>query len=52
MALKPGLLQGDGARLAGAVTVADIGLPAGRPSVAVIEDEDVAALVPHPGPAG
>ena len=34
VALKPGLLQGDGARLAGRVSVVDIGLPAGpaRPS--------------------
>ena len=47
VALKPGLLQGEGARLAGAVTVADIGLPTGRPSVAVVGDEDVVALVPN-----
>ena len=46
VALKPGLLQGDGARLAGTVTVADIGLPAGSPSVHAIVDDDVAALVP------
>jgi NAD(P)H-hydrate epimerase len=46
VALKPGLLQGDGAGLAGRVSVADIGLPPGNPSVAVIEDADVAALFP------
>ena len=46
VALKPGLLQGDGARLAGMVTVADIGLPVGTPSITVVEDDDVAALVP------
>ncbi len=46
VALKPGLLQGDGARLAGAVSVADIGLPTGHPSIAVVEDGDVASLVP------
>ena len=46
VALKPGLLQGDGARLAGAVSVADIGLPTGHPSIAVVEDSDVASLVP------
>ena len=32
VALKPGLLQGDGARLAGRVSVADIGLPTGSPT--------------------
>jgi NAD(P)H-hydrate epimerase len=46
VARKPGLLQGDGVRLAGTVTVADIGLPAGNPSVTVVEDDDVMALVP------
>lgn len=46
VALKPGLLQGDGERLAGTVTVVDIGLPAGGASIAVIEDVDVSALVP------
>ncbi len=46
VARKPGLLQGDGVRLAGTVTVADIGLPTGRPPICVIEDHDVAALVP------
>jgi NAD(P)H-hydrate epimerase len=46
VALKPGLLQGDGVRLAGAVTVADIGLPTGRPAIAVMDDDDVADLIP------
>ncbi len=46
VALKPGLLQGDGVLLAGSVTVADIGLPAGSPTCLVMEDDDVAALVP------
>ncbi len=46
VARKPGLLQGDGVRLAGTVTVADIGLPAGRPPIAVVEDHDVAVVVP------
>jgi NAD(P)H-hydrate epimerase len=46
VALKPGLLQGDGVRLAGAVTVVDIGLPTGRPAIAVMDDDDVATLVP------
>jgi hydroxyethylthiazole kinase-like uncharacterized protein yjeF len=55
VALKPGLLQGDGVRLAGTVTVADIGLPvgspgpdghAGEPSILAVEDDDVARLVP------
>jgi len=47
VALKPGLLQGDGVRFAGRVTVADIGLPAGTPRAALVEDRDVAALVPE-----
>ena len=49
VALKPGLLQGDGADLAGTVSVADIGLPTGDPAVGVIEDADVAELVPARG---
>jgi NAD(P)H-hydrate epimerase len=46
VALKPGLLQGDGIRHAGRVVVADIGLPTGRPLVHVVEDDDVASLLP------
>ncbi|HWE71021.1 MAG TPA: NAD(P)H-hydrate dehydratase [Acidimicrobiales bacterium] len=45
-ALKPGLLQGDGVELAGRVTVADIGLRVGDPGLRLMEDADVAALVP------
>jgi len=45
-ALKPGLLQGDGALLAGRVQVADIGLDAGRAGLWVIEDADVSRLLP------
>jgi ADP-dependent NAD(P)H-hydrate dehydratase / NAD(P)H-hydrate epimerase len=46
VALKPGLVQGDGARLAGEVSVADIGLPPGRPAISVVDDGDVTALLP------
>ena len=46
-AWKPGLLQGDGAELCGAVRVADIGLDVGEPAVRLVEDADVAALVPR-----
>jgi hydroxyethylthiazole kinase-like uncharacterized protein yjeF len=46
VALKPGLLQGEGARLAGEVSVVDIGLPAGDPPISVMEDADIVALVP------
>lgn len=46
VALKPGLVQGEGRRLAGAVTVADIGLPTGEPTIEVVEDRDVSALFP------
>ncbi len=46
VAYKPGLLQGDGARLAGRVTVADIGLATGDPAVWLVEDADVTSLVP------
>jgi ADP-dependent NAD(P)H-hydrate dehydratase / NAD(P)H-hydrate epimerase len=46
VALKPGLVQGDGARLSGAVTVADIGLPPGPAAIGVMDDGDVEALFP------
>ena len=46
VALKPGLLQGDGARLAGRVSVADIGLPTGSPDISVMEDGDVGDPAP------
>ena len=47
VALKPGLVQGDGAALAGEVRVVDIGLPIDGYDVAVVDDGDIAALVPH-----
>jgi hydroxyethylthiazole kinase-like uncharacterized protein yjeF len=46
-ALKPGLLQGDGPRYAGAVEVADIGLGELATRIALVEDGDVARLVPR-----
>lgn len=46
-ALKPGLLQGDGVELAGRVTVADIGLAVEQCRVHLLEDGDVADLVPR-----
>jgi NAD(P)H-hydrate epimerase len=52
VALKPGLLQGQGARLAGWVSVADIGLPTGRPQISVMEDGDVRTLLPSRRHAG
>jgi len=41
-AAKPGLVQGDGARLAGRVVVVDIGLPTGWPAAHLVEDADTA----------
>jgi NAD(P)H-hydrate epimerase len=52
VAPKPGLLQGDGARLAGAVEVVDIGLPVGDHRAALVEDGDLSALVPRRAPSG
>jgi NAD(P)H-hydrate epimerase len=52
VALKPGLLQGDGVLLAGSVSVADIGLPTGSPTCLVMDDGDVADLVPARGRQG
>ena len=52
VALKPGLVQGEGARLAGEVSVVDIGLPPGDPPVWVMEDPDIGALVPPRRHAG
>jgi hydroxyethylthiazole kinase-like uncharacterized protein yjeF len=49
-ALKPGLLQGDGVRLAGEVRVADIGLDTGTPKAWLIEDLDVAEGLPVRAP--
>ena len=45
-ALKPGLVLGDGIRLAGTVSVADIGLTVGSARIHVVDDGDVASLVP------
>ncbi len=45
-ALKPGLLQGDGPRLSGDVTVADIGVSAGAPRAVLVEDADLVDLLP------
>ena len=50
-ALKPGLLQGDGPLLAGRVEVVDIGLAATGSRLAVVEDADVARLLPVRGRA-
>jgi len=49
-ALKPGLLQGDGARLCGRVSVADIGITVGPSGIALVDDDDVATLVPRRAP--
>ena len=46
-ALKTGLVQGDGPRLAGRVVVADIGLDIGPPGMWVVEDDDVDRLLPR-----
>ncbi len=46
VALKPGLVQGHGARLSGAVEVVDIGLPADGSQIAVVEDGDVGVILP------
>ena len=45
-ALKPGLLQGEGARRSGVVDVADIGIALPTPRAFLVEDADIAALVP------
>ena len=45
-ALKPGLLFGDGPALAGRVEVVDLGLDVSGATVHLVEDADVAALVP------
>jgi len=52
VAPKPGLLQGDGARLAGDVRVVDIGLPVGEYRIALVEDADVARMLPGRDPGG
>jgi NAD(P)H-hydrate epimerase len=52
VAAKPGLLQGDGVRLAGDVRVVDIGLPVGGHRIDLVEDDDVARWVPARDPGG
>ena len=47
-ALKPGLLQADGARLSGTVEVADIGIDFPTPRALLVSDADVAAVPPRP----
>lgn len=49
-ALKPGLIVGPGAELAGEVRLVDIGLDLPAPSIRVLEHHDVAGIVPEPGP--
>jgi hydroxyethylthiazole kinase-like uncharacterized protein yjeF len=46
--LKPGLLVTPGAGYAGAVDVVDIGLDLPAPTVAALDADDVAALLPRP----
>jgi NAD(P)H-hydrate epimerase len=46
-ALKPGLLQGDGPRLSGTLEVADIGIGFPTPRALLVDDADVAALLPQ-----
>jgi hydroxyethylthiazole kinase-like uncharacterized protein yjeF len=46
-ALKPGLLQADGARLSGVVEVADIGIGFPTPQALLVEDADVALVPPR-----
>ena len=46
-ALKPGLLQGGGAKRCGQVEVADIGIGFPTPQAMVMEDADIAALLPR-----
>lgn len=47
-ALKPGLVCGPGAALAGQVRVVDIGLTLPSPRMAVLEGDDVRARLPRP----
>ena len=50
-ALKAGLLLGEGRRLAGDVTVVDIGIAVDVPRAAVVEDADLSALPLRPSDA-
>jgi ADP-dependent NAD(P)H-hydrate dehydratase / NAD(P)H-hydrate epimerase len=47
-ALKPGLLEGDGAVCSGVVEVADIGIGFPTPQSLLVEDADVAGVPPRP----
>src|SRR5579875_434191 len=49
-ALKPGLLMGEGAELAGTVSVADIGVPTWPAAIGLVDDDDLAALPGGLGP--
>jgi NAD(P)H-hydrate epimerase len=51
-ALKPGLLQGSGPGHSGTVEVADIGIGFEPPQAQLMEDADVAALLPRRPPGG
>ncbi|OHV49720.1 bifunctional ADP-dependent NAD(P)H-hydrate dehydratase/NAD(P)H-hydrate epimerase [Pseudofrankia sp. BMG5.36] len=48
---KPGLLLGDGAAHTGELALVDIGLDLPAPDLVALDDADVAALLPEPGPA-
>jgi ADP-dependent NAD(P)H-hydrate dehydratase / NAD(P)H-hydrate epimerase len=48
---KPGLLLGAGAAYAGRVELVGIGLELGAPTLAALDEVDVAALLPRPGAA-
>ncbi|WP_007518678.1 NAD(P)H-hydrate dehydratase [Pseudofrankia saprophytica] len=48
---KRGLLLGDGAAHAGELALVDIGLGLPAPDLVALDDADVAALLPAPGPA-
>jgi len=50
-ALKPGLLQGDGASLAGRVEVADIGIAVETTGIALVEDADLGAFIARRAPS-
>ena len=52
-ALKPGLVSGDGAQRAGEVRLVDIGLgpELAAPRTFVLEEQDVASLLPTPAPS-
>jgi NAD(P)H-hydrate epimerase len=52
VAPKPGLLQGDGARLAGEVRVVDIDLPVGAHRIDLVEDADAAEWLASRDPGG